>query len=108
MQRSTSHEFLFVLTLGEALSRLSESPTEEQLQLMASLPLVPLEYETLNRILCPHCAGHRWNRVTQEALHGGDTPGKLDWPYFSPPGDRLTCSCADCGHTIRATFWFTR
>jgi hypothetical protein len=47
----------FVLTLGEAFKGMTEQPTPEDLKFVASLYLIPLEYQTLNRIIGPQCAG---------------------------------------------------
>lgn len=95
----------FVLTLEEGLARARTQPAPEQLSMMASALLVPLEYETLNRILCPGCAGHDWRLTMQGALRDRE---QFDWPYFGPAGDELHCECERCGHSITVTFWFTK
>src|SRR5712692_5346777 len=46
-------------TLKEGLSRLPEPPDPDVLKMLASALLMPLEYETLGRILCPGCARPR-------------------------------------------------
>lgn len=95
----------FVLSLKEGLARMPVQPAPENLKIMASACLVPLEYETLNRIPCPRCAKHDWQLTMQAALAGRKD---LDWPYSGPGGDRLYCQCKGCGHSIEATFWFTK
>lgn len=58
----------FLLTLAEAVSGLTEQPTADDLEFGASSFLIPLEYQTLRRILCPRCRGHAWETVMREAL----------------------------------------
>lgn len=101
----------FVLTLREGLRRHNEraKPEEqlklEQVQSGASGFVVPLEYETLGRILCPNCLGHEWDTLICESLA---RHAQMDWPYLGPGGDRHHCECKKCRHAITVTFWFTR
>ena len=94
----------FVLTLKEALDRQTEKPDPEQLQMLASIFIVPLEYETLSRIMCPGCGAHEWDKGIQAALAPNE---KMNWPYPTPAGDRLNCTCKTCGHPLTVTFWFS-
>jgi hypothetical protein len=95
----------FVLTLAEGLKRLEQPVSPDALKYLASSIIVPLEYETLNRIQCPQCSKHTWERLVQFAV-----PAKpnMDWPFLGPGGDRLDCQCKNCGHAITVNFWFTR
>lgn len=95
----------FVLTIGEGMGRLDTTPSARQVAQNASLLLIPLEYETLNRILCPGCSGHAWQTTMRMSL----TPREdLDWPFTCPGGDLHHCECKTCGHSIEVTFWFTK
>jgi len=94
----------FILTLEEALARQSEKPDSDQLPMLASDLMVPLEYETLSRIMCPSCGEYDWEVGMQAALTPND---KLNWPYPTPAGDRLSCECKMCGHALTVTFWFS-
>ena len=93
----------FVLTLAEGLARVKEQPSPEHLRMLASAFLIPLEYETLNRILCPQCSGHTWETSVRESLA---KRVELEWPYHSPGGDRHHSQCKRCGQQIVVTFWF--
>jgi hypothetical protein len=97
-------DYEFVLTLSEGLGRLAPSPSPEGLGVVASTVMIPLEYETLNRILCPKCAAHEWESHIRRSIVGHE---KLRWPYPTPGGDRHNCVCKACGFSITATFYFT-
>ena len=94
----------FVLTLKEGLSRLPEPPDPGVLKMLASALLIPLEYETLGRILCPGCAGHDWESVVRASIPRHQS---LEWRRSGPGGDRHTCECKRCGHAMEVTFWFS-
>ena len=96
----------FVLSLAEALRRLEKQPTPDHLDLGgASLFLIPLEYETLGRILCPQCGTHEWDTLIHASL---PRRADMDWPYVGPGGDRHQRQCKKCEHNITVTFWFTK
>lgn len=93
-----------VLSLREALSRLTEPPEPSVLRVFASALLVPLEHQKLQTIACPACGASDWEKVMQEALAPRQD---INWPYSCPGGDRLHCRCGSCGHYLTVTFWFT-
>ena len=94
----------FVLSLKDGLARELARPTREQLDLMASGLLIPLEYEALDRIVCPICTERDWDLLKQWAL---ERRVDLEWPYSCPGGDAHECRCNSCGHSMTVTFWFT-
>jgi hypothetical protein len=97
-------DYTFVLTLTEGLQRQRTPPPPEHVRMVASAFLIPLEYETLSRILCPRCANHDWESAERESLA---PHGKLRWSYPTPGGDRHTYHCKGCGYSISVTFYFS-
>jgi hypothetical protein len=95
----------FVLSLADALKGLQDPPDPSALRMMASSLLVPSEYQTLRRIVCPECKKHEWETEVRESLVGNRV---FDWPFMCPAGDRHHCRCKSCGHSITVTFWFTQ
>jgi hypothetical protein len=69
-----------------------------------ALLLVPLEYETLKKVLCPKCRGHSWDSVTHASL---PPRGNLNWSY-SIGGDYHECKCKGCAQVLAVAFWFSR
>jgi hypothetical protein len=97
----------FVLSLREALGReelrsLTDGPAKAMVESNPALLLVPLEYETLQRVLCPKCGGRSWDSV----IHASLTPrADLNWSH-SIGGDYHECKCKACGYVLTVTFWF--
>jgi len=95
----------FVLSLADALKSLEEAPDSQALRMMAGSLLVPSEYQTLRRIVCPECKKNEWATEARESLARNQV---FDWPFSCPAGDRHHCRCKGCGHRITVTFWFTQ
>lgn len=68
----------------------------------ASILLIPLEHQILDRLMCPTCSAHVWDKIAQTALIKHPA---LDWPHV-PGGDRPTCKCRSCGYTAGVIFRF--
>ena len=96
------------LTLSDALAERDERPDDTALDMLASVFLIPREYEYVRAKGCLNCGGNDLEKLMQKALTFDGHPDLSAWPYSSPCGDSLLYQCNGCGGESEFVFWFRK